>query len=93
MHERASTKHFRATRADGPVLRRRRGDEDLERGVAGSGTMPASEATTPLAFVLHGGDGVRHAEGEVVVCVDADLGLCLEHVPQRVDPVPPHRAW
>lgn len=63
------------------------GDERLQGAVAGSRALTGERGIDPYGAVLHGGDGVGHAQGEVVVSVDAQLGGRVEDVAIRAEAV------
>ncbi|MCY1358997.1 hypothetical protein D9M69_455480 [compost metagenome] len=54
------------------------GDEHFQRRVAGTGTHAGEAGVDAVAAFLHRGDGVGHAEAEIVVRVHAGLGLGIQ---------------
>ena len=71
----------------------RDGDERLDRAVARAGAVAGQRGVDAVDAVLDGDDGVGHRQREVLVGVDADLGLRVEDVAVGPDPVARRRSW
>ena len=72
------------------------GDEHFERGIARARAHPGKAGIDPADAVLHRDDRIGDAQAEIVVRVDATLGLGLQHavigLGPRGDIVHVHRA-
>ncbi len=62
-----------------PALAAGGGDEDLQRRVAGPRPHAGQRGVDPGRAVLHGDDGIGHAQRQIVMGVDAALGFRVEH--------------
>src|SRR5690554_576272 len=60
----------------------------FQRRVAGPGTHAGEAGVDAVTAFFHRHDGVGHTQGQVVVGVDAGLGLRFQHVFEGAEPVP-----
>ena len=65
----------------------RHGDEDLKRCVARPRAHACERRIDPCTAVFKRDDGIRNAEGQIVMGVNACFGFRFQHIVERLEPV------